>query len=132
MMVHFLNSIIDGNKYFALDEILLANELWDLLSGSNDTMESILKIINKIATKEFLKRFNFISESNNRKKEPHTYRNFLKDWFMFSEIELLDNDLEITKNIRNQPRAIRIYNQSIFKSDNYNFERYNFLINTIK
>ena len=130
--VHFLNSIIDGNKYFALDEILLANELWDLLSGSNDTMESILKIINKIATKEFLKRFNFISESNNRKKEPHTYRNFLKDWFMFSEIELLDNDLEITKNIRNQPRAIRIYNQSIFKSDNYNFERYNFLINTIK
>lgn len=128
----FLNSIIDGNKYFAVDEILLANELWDLLSGSNDTMESILEIINKIATKEFLKRFNFISESNNRKKEPHTYRNFLKDWFMFSEIELLDNDLEITRNIRNQPRAKRIYNQSIFKSDNYNFERYNFLINTIK
>ncbi|WKZ20520.1 MAG: TdeIII family type II restriction endonuclease [Candidatus Jettenia sp. CY-1] len=124
----FLCSIIDGHKYFASDEILLASELWDFLSGSKNTMEHILDIINKIATKDFMGKFKYLNDNTNRKNNIKTYETLLNDWFLFSEIELLNNDFEITKNLHRKNRARRIYNQSIFRNGEYNFERYNFLM----
>jgi len=46
----FLGSIVNMNKYFDYDEILIANELWDFLSDQPNTMEQILEIINTIST----------------------------------------------------------------------------------
>ena len=58
----FLSSIINMNKYFATDESLVANELWDLLSGQQNTMDEILDIINAVSTTEFLEKFKFLSD----------------------------------------------------------------------
>lgn len=128
----FLKSIIDGEKYFASDEVLLANELWDFLSGDQNTMDTILDIINKIATKDFMEKFKYLDDTANRKNNVNIYKTLLNDWFLFSEIELLNNDSEITKYLHKESRDRRIYNQSIFKHGYYNFERYNFLIGLIK
>jgi hypothetical protein len=128
----FLRYIIDGDKYFASDEVLLASELWDFLSGDKNTMENILNIINKIATKDFMEKFKYINENTNRKNNINIYKTLLNDWFLFSEIELLNNDPEIAKNLHKETRAGRIYNQSIFKNGDYNCERYNFLMSLIK
>ncbi len=128
----FLRSIIEGDKYFDSDEVLLASELWDFLSEDNNTMECILGIINKIATKEFMENFKYLGDNTNRKINTEIYKTLLNDWFLFPEIELINNDSEITKNLHKETRARRIYNQSIFKNGDYNFERYNFLIGLIK
>lgn len=55
--IRFIQSIIDGKKYFDQSEILLADELWDFLSDGKNTMEQILEIINSIATKEFYEEY---------------------------------------------------------------------------
>lgn len=128
----FLRSIIDGDKYFASDEVLLASELWDFLSGDKNTMEYILNIINKIAAKDFMEKFKYLDDNTNRKNNINIYKTLLNEWFLFSEIELLNNDPEIIKNLHKETRAGRIYNQSIFKNGDYNFERYNFLMRLIK
>lgn len=41
----FFDYLIEFRKFFAEDEVLIAGELWDLLSGSRGTMNSILDII---------------------------------------------------------------------------------------
>jgi hypothetical protein len=43
----FFNYLIEFKKFFAEDEVLIAGELWDYLSGSKDTMKEILNIIKK-------------------------------------------------------------------------------------
>ncbi len=49
----FFNYLIEFKKFFAEDEVLIAGELWDYLSGSKDTMNQILQII-----KETIKTIN--------------------------------------------------------------------------
>ncbi|PIW76638.1 MAG: hypothetical protein CO001_00400, partial [Candidatus Portnoybacteria bacterium CG_4_8_14_3_um_filter_40_10] len=41
----FFNYLIEFKKYFAPEEVLIAKELWDFLSGGRKTMESILDVI---------------------------------------------------------------------------------------
>lgn len=129
--IRFLKSIIDGDKYFASDEVLLASELWDFLSGDKNTMETILDIINKIATKDFMEKFKYLDDNTNRKNNTKYYKTLLNNWFLSSEMELLNNDSDITNNLHKEIRARRIYNQSIFKNGEYNFERYNFLMRLV-
>lgn len=119
----FLNSIINGNKFFAKDEVLLADELWDFLSGTDNTMEELLKIINQIAKPNFLKRYNYIDDTSN--KHTSLYRKYLKEWNLFSELMLLENDKEIKDKIKENSRLIRVYNHRIFKKGKYNLDRYN-------
>ena len=38
----FFNYSVDFKKYFESNEVLLAGELWDFLSGDSNTMEQIL------------------------------------------------------------------------------------------
>jgi len=66
---NFRNSLIDGEKYLAIQEFLLASELWDFLSNETNTMECILEIINKISTPEFQDYFCNINNSINRDKD---------------------------------------------------------------
>jgi len=43
----FFNYLVEFKKFFAFDEVLLAAELWDHLSGQQNTMEEIFEIIRK-------------------------------------------------------------------------------------
>lgn len=108
-------------KFFDPDETLVAKELWDYLSGEANTMEKIIEIINKISSPEFMEKFNFINDSKNRDNE--RYLTILKEWFLFSETELVEKNLQIKKSIQNDQRLQRIYNQQIFKKEEYNWER---------
>ncbi|MGL5919821.1 MAG: TdeIII family type II restriction endonuclease, partial [Bacteroidales bacterium] len=46
----FSDTVINLRKSFALDEMLIAGELWDKLSGVEGTMQTLLDAINNIAT----------------------------------------------------------------------------------
>lgn len=120
----FLSSIINMNKYFATDESLVANELWDLLSGQQNTMDEILDIINAVSTTKFLEKFKFLSDGTNRIKPDYITQ--LKEWHLYSEIELINNNATIIQKIANNKTLTRIYNKNSFDSKgNYSWDRYN-------
>ncbi|GAB4252063.1 MAG: TdeIII family type II restriction endonuclease [Vicingaceae bacterium] len=119
----FFGSIINMTKYFDPNETLVASELWDMLSGQSNTMEQILDIINTISTTSFLKKFNLLTD--NKKRLTDEYRNQLIEWNLFSELDLIDNNESIVKNIGTDTTLTRIYNKMIFdKKGNYNTDRY--------
>ncbi len=117
----FLRSIIDGEKYWAMEEVLLAGELWDWLSGDEQAMEQILDIINRIATPEFIDHYNFLSNIANRGKEG--YVELLQKWGLVSELFLVERHEQL-QNRLTTTRDRRVYNQSMFKRHRYNYERY--------
>ena len=118
----FMDSIINCRKYLDKGEILLADELWDLLSGRDHTMEKLISIINDIATTDFLYKYNFLNDRSNRYTDK--YMDYLNEWNLFSEIELLKKDSIIKEKIKGNNRLIRVYNQQVFKKEEYNWGRY--------
>jgi len=119
----FLNSIINMNKYFDSQETLIASELWDFLSGTENTMEEILEIINNISTTEFLTKYQLLRD--NSKRNTPEYLIQLQEWNLFSEILLIENnDLIISK--LTTPDLKRNFYKIVFdfKGD-YNWDRYN-------
>ena len=128
---NFLKMIVGGEKYFALDEVLLANELWAFLSGEETAMQQILDIINVIATPEFMKNYFFLKNKTNRKNNENEYKSYLRNWFLFSELELIENNAIIEEKLDGKSR--RTYNQSMFKSEGeYKWERYKKLIRLVE
>lgn len=121
----FLGSIINMTKYFDPNETLVAKELWDYLSGENNTMDEIIEIINRISTPEFIEKFYFINNTENREEEK--YLEILREWFLYSEIELVEKDMQIKSLTENNQRLQRVYNQQIFKKEDYNWDRVNIL-----
>ncbi|KAF0129151.1 MAG: Type II site-specific deoxyribonuclease [Bacteroidetes bacterium] len=120
----FLGSIINMNKYFSISESLVANELWDLLSGQQNTMEEILTIINTVSTTSFLEKFQFLSDGGNRTNSEYITQ--LREWYLYSEIELINNNTTIIKEIRDNKTLTRIYNKnSLDSKGNYSWDRYN-------
>jgi len=117
----FLDSIIDGKKYFATSEVLLANELWDFLSGEENTMQQILDIINAIATTDFKEKYNLINDTDTNSA---TKKEILELWYMYSEIRLIDSESVILTKIASNNPLKRIYRQDIFKEGKYNEKRY--------
>jgi len=127
----FLNSIINMTKYFAPNETLVASELWDFLSGEPNTMEQILEIINIISTTKFLEKYQVLN--NNGLGNKNKYMEILREWNLYSEIELINNDNLLIEKIRTNKSLIRIYNQKPFNNKGvYNVDRYNHLINLIR
>lgn len=122
----FLSSNINMTKFIDPKETLIASELWDYLSGEKNTMKLILKIINTISTQKFMEKFKFIDNPENR-KDPK-YIKILKEWFLFTEVELTINTKQIQNSIRNDIRLQRVYNQQIFKNNEYNWERLTILL----
>ncbi len=125
--VRFMSYSVDFKKYFAAEEVLLADSLWDFLSSDNDTMKQILEIINSIATPEFIKKYEYLIISENKTKETKKYRKQLEEWNLISESVLVDNEKKIIEKILNDKRLQRTYNQSIFKDGIYNVDRYHVL-----
>lgn len=123
----FLSSLIDGNKYFASDEILLADELWNFLSDDKNTMHQILLIINAIATPKFMEKYSYLNKNNNRLEDAENYKNLLKEWFLAREYKLICKQEDILKITVNNKKNEKIYNQPIFKDGDYNSTRYEYL-----
>lgn len=126
----FLGSLIDTTKFFAPNETLIAGELWNLLSGEQNTMEQILEIINTISTTEFLEKYQFLNDDTNRNNDG--YAVILREWNLYSELKLIDNDEIIKEQIGSDKRLNRLYNQKPFANDGvYNINRYNALSDLI-
>lgn len=126
----FLKSIINMNKFFDHKETLLSSELWDYLSGKPNTMEEILEIINVIAKPDFLEKFQYLNDKDNRNKKE--YISLLYQWFLCSEAHIIKNEKTIIKNIKNDLQLTRLFNKTPFDSKGkYNFDRYNALKSVI-
>lgn len=76
----FMGSIIEFNKFFSPEEVLIGDELWDRLSGEKNTMQQILNIINKIATTDFVENLMFLENPENKKSNPERYQEIFKQW----------------------------------------------------
>ncbi|MDQ1266343.1 MAG: hypothetical protein QG635_1495, partial [Bacteroidota bacterium] len=104
-----------------------SSELWDFLSGESNTMETILEIINSIATVDFLNNYEYLNKIENRNNFTE-YIELLQKWHLIREIELIENNSIILNSILSNKSLQRIYNQSIFKNDaSYNEIRYHVL-----
>jgi hypothetical protein len=126
----FFDSIINANKFCAHDEFLVASELWDFLSGQSGTMEEILEIINTVATSDFLPKFDLLQDSS--KRGSPEYISQLVEWNLFSEKELIENNVVIQAKLTTSSLE-RNYNKTSFdKNGKYNWERYNILKNTLQ
>ena len=104
----FTNSIINMNKYFSHEEVLLSEELWNLLSGHENTMSDLLSIINDIATTDFMENFNYINDPDNRGS--YKYINILKQWKIYSELEMTNAKDKIEREISTNKSLQRVYN----------------------
>lgn len=123
----FIEYPVDLKKYFALDEFLIAEELWNHLSGDTNTMQQILDLINAVAQPDFLDRVSFINNHDNRDKPE--YLELLKSWHLYKEIELIENEEKILKNIsRNKIGQKRYYQDVIKPKGEYNEARYTELV----
>ena len=121
----FLASIVNARKFCAYNEFLIASELWDFLSGEENTMETILGIINKIATPDFLSKFHLLQ--NNSKRTNEEYLSQLIDWNLFSEKSIIDNNDLIRRKLHTSALN-RIFNKTAFDSKgNYEWDRFNTL-----
>ncbi|HAH51255.1 MAG TPA: TdeIII family type II restriction endonuclease [Balneola sp.] len=127
----FLGSIINMNKFFHIDETLVANELWDYLSGEENTMENILEIINQISTTDFMTKYKILN--NGVSKTSKDYTDILKSWNLYSELELSENYELLEKNIEGDKRLIKWLNKNCFDNKGaYRFDRYNLLVDYIE
>jgi len=123
----YMDYSVGFRKYFSENEFLLASELWDFLSGETRTMEVIIEIINAIATVDFIDKYNFLQNNDNRLHK-NEYIKRLHDWFLFREIKLIQNNENLLYQISGNKQLIRIFNQPLFSSDNkFNANRYNTL-----
>lgn len=114
----FMEHLVEFKKYFAPEEVLLAGELWDRLSGESKTMERILEIINRIATPEFIEKYEFITYPQNYKRNPEKYKEILEEWFLYDELLIIENFEFLEKT------AYRLLYTPLFKnSGQYNIKR---------
>lgn len=120
----FIGHVINLSKSFSPEEILLAGELWDKLSGEENTMEQILNIINSIATVEFMKYYDFLSDPQNKLADEQKYRDILQQWNMFSELYLFDREVSLRTLTSQTKQLAKIYNQMIFANGKYNQNRF--------
>ncbi len=127
----FMNYLVDGTKYFDPDEILIAGELWDFLSGEQGTMKEIIDIINDIATPEFQSNFNSL---RNYKVDRDKRLKIALRWHLFSEVEIIRNEdkiLKIIQESKNKKRETVFYQQNFSDEGKYNQSRYRTLISLI-
>lgn len=47
----FFNYLVEFKKFFAHEEVLIADELWDFLSGNRGTMKNVLEVITETVSK---------------------------------------------------------------------------------
>ena len=119
----FMDYSIGFTKYFDATEVLLGAEFWDYLSGFDSTMETILEIINTIATPDFMNELAFLSDEKNRSCDKENYLTLLEKWFLFEEYRLVIQEEQIKSKLTNT-KLQNLFNQSCFKKDGkYKWQR---------
>lgn len=125
----FLGQIINMTKFFDKDKTLVGAELWDFLSGETQTMDQILEIINSISTVDFMYKYNYLLDNKNRSNPE--YSCILSEWYLYSELDLVESDAIISAKISENTQLKRMYNNQIFNNSNrkgsYRFDRYSVL-----
>jgi len=120
----YLDYSVGFRKYFSEEEFLLASELWDYLSGEKNTMETILKIINSIATKDFINIYEFVNDFSNILKDKDKYMKALNNWFLYSNTEIASNFDFLQKESLKSKKIQRYLLQTLFDNNyNYKFNR---------
>ena len=118
----FMRYSVNFTKFFDENEVLLSSEFWNYLSGEERTMETILEIINAIASIDFIEKFEKIQSKDYSDAD---YLHLLEEWFLFREKELATNNQIFADKINLDKIKRRYYNQSVFKNnDGYNSKRY--------
>lgn len=125
----FMSYSVDFRKYFAENEFLLAAELWDYFSGTTQTMETILEIINSIATSDFMTEFKFLQDNSNAVNDTNKYVRILEKWYLGREKLVVENQDRLLFTTQNERIATRTFNQSVFDNNGeYNSSRAEFLL----
>jgi len=116
--------MICKNQKFSFDVGFIFLRHFEFTNEINGTdVEEILEIINAISTTEFLLQYQYLNENNNRNSP--RYLEILTEWYLTSEIELIENDELLKHNISADSRLIRVYNKTLFNNKgNYNTDRY--------
>ena len=127
----FMRKNVNFSKYFDEDEVLLASEFWDFISGTPNTMETILKIINTIATTEFPAKLEFLQNKSNAEIYKEEYLALLDLWQLNREKVLIENEAHVRQQIIGNGALTRIFNQDIFIKGNYNENRISQLLDII-
>lgn len=128
--VRFARTVINLTKSFAYDEMLISDELWNKLSGTQNTMQTILDIINNIATPDFKDRYDYINNTSNR--DSLRYREILESWNLYNELHILDNIETLTSISSSNSQLQKLLNSSLFDSKgNYKINRANDIISNI-
>lgn len=120
----FMNYSVDFNKFFDPDEVLLADGLWNFLSSDDNTMQQLIDIINAIATTHFETKYEFLNNAQNRTTNTEEYISRLIEWNLYSEVRLVRNETALLKNIEENSRMMRKFNQPLFKDGDYNIDRF--------
>lgn len=110
----FIQYLVEAEKFIDESELLIADELWSFLLGVDyGAMDELIRIINTIATPNFMNKYNSVQNKT------HGYEDILAEWFLTSEYYIFENRHRITDSYR------RLASQNIFKTDgSYNEKRY--------
>jgi len=128
----FFSYSIDFKKFFDSDEVLLADEFWNFLSGEKETMQDILAIINYISTPDFMTKYNFINDSNNLISDEKIYKELLQQWFLKKELQVVDNRKTLLELSQKDKKIIKLLNQNLFDTEGkYKEDRINSLIQSL-
>lgn len=127
----FMRKNVNFSKYFAEDEVLLASEFWDYISGTPRTMETILEIINQIATAEFPAKREFLQNKSNAEIHEQEYMELLDLWQLGREKTLIENEEQIKQKISGNKALTRVFNQDIFIKGDYNENRVSQMLDLI-
>ncbi|OGU70760.1 MAG: hypothetical protein A2V93_07685 [Ignavibacteria bacterium RBG_16_34_14] len=125
----FFNYGIEFKKFFDPSEVLLADELWDFLSEENNTMQTILDVINSISKPDFMEKFNFINNYASFHIDPEHYKNILQEWFLKRDLEIVQNFSSLISKSEKQKNIKRLLKQNLFdKEGKYKENRINTLL----
>lgn len=129
----FMKYSVDFRKYFGEKEFLLSAELWDYLSGTTETMKTILEIINSIATTDFLDKLDFLSDKNNLLQSKVEYLKLLDEWSLKREKTLIEKEDILRQKMAQNKSLIRVFNQGVFVGKGeYNENRVTTLLDLVK
>ncbi len=119
----FIEYSVDFKKFFDPSEILLAGGLWDFLSGTDNTMQQLLDIINAIATPDFMEKYAFLNLPDNKTNNREQYLRLLAEWKLISETKLVLNEQAVLERIGGDRAMTRKFHQPMFIEEDYNLAR---------
>ena len=79
-----------------------------------------------------MENYNLINDYSSKKNDVKQYMALLDEWFLYSEIQLINNQESILKHANANKRTMRMLLQPIFKNGQFNENRFESLMALIK